>query len=212
MPTRARSRGRSVLGSLTEMPSTVIVPCANGSRPFTHLISVDLPEPDGPQTTTTSPLATWVLQSSSTWAWPYHFERLRISIMIPVANFLANSGDTFLQLLHGQRQAEADGEVDQGREHDHFHRPIVVLAHDIGRLEHVLGADRIHQRGVLKQHDGLRQQYRDHVPHGLRQYHMDHGLRLTEAQRPGRIDLAARHALDAGAHDLAIEGRLEGGE
>jgi hypothetical protein len=36
-------------------------PCWKGSRPLTHLISVDLPEPDGPQTTTTSPLATVVL-------------------------------------------------------------------------------------------------------------------------------------------------------
>ena len=81
MPTRARSRGRSVFGSLTETPSTVIVPWVKASRPFTHLISVDLPEPEGPQTTTTSPLATWVLQSFSTWVGPYHFETLRISIM-----------------------------------------------------------------------------------------------------------------------------------
>jgi hypothetical protein len=28
----------------------------NGSSALTHLISVDLPEPEGPQTTTTSPL------------------------------------------------------------------------------------------------------------------------------------------------------------
>ena len=66
MPMRARSFGRSVRLSLTEMPSTVILPSWNGSSPLTHLISVDLPEPEGPQTTTTSPLATWVVQFFST--------------------------------------------------------------------------------------------------------------------------------------------------
>ena len=67
MPMRARSLGRSVLRSPTEMPSTVMMPSWNGSSPLTHLISVDLPEPEGPHTTTTSPLATSVEQSFSTW-------------------------------------------------------------------------------------------------------------------------------------------------
>ena len=67
MPTRARSFGRSVLGSLTLMPSRMISPPWNGSSALTHLISVDFPEPDGPQTTTTSPLATLVVQSFSAW-------------------------------------------------------------------------------------------------------------------------------------------------
>ena len=72
MPMRARSLGRLVLRSPTEMPSTVIAPSWNGSSPLTHLISVDLPEPEGPQTTTTSPLATPVVQRLSTCALPYH--------------------------------------------------------------------------------------------------------------------------------------------
>lgn len=57
IPTRERSFARSVFLSLTTMPSTVISPCCTGSRPLTVLISVDLPEPDGPQTTTTSPFS-----------------------------------------------------------------------------------------------------------------------------------------------------------
>ncbi len=73
MPTRARSFGRSVLGSLTLMPSRMISPSWIGSSALTHLISVDLPEPDGPHTTTTSPLATLVVQSFSAWkVGPYH--------------------------------------------------------------------------------------------------------------------------------------------
>ncbi|CFO70281.1 Uncharacterised protein [Bordetella pertussis] len=44
-------------------------------------MSVDLPEPDGPQTTTTSPLATLVTQSLSTCVAPYHLLTFLISIM-----------------------------------------------------------------------------------------------------------------------------------
>ncbi len=36
-------------------PTTVAVPCWKGSSPFMHRISVDFPEPDGPQSTTFSP-------------------------------------------------------------------------------------------------------------------------------------------------------------
>jgi len=66
MPTRERSFDSLVFGSPTEVPSTMISPAWKGSRPLTHLISVDLPEPEGPQTTTTSPLLTEVEQSLST--------------------------------------------------------------------------------------------------------------------------------------------------
>ena len=66
MPTRERSFDRLVLLSDSEMPSTTISPLWNGSSPFTVLISVDFPEPDGPHTTTTSPLSTLVVQLVST--------------------------------------------------------------------------------------------------------------------------------------------------
>ena len=70
----ARAQFRQVgLGSLTLMPSRMISPSWNGSSALTHLISVDFPEPEGPHTTTTSPLATLrgaVLQHLE--ARPYH--------------------------------------------------------------------------------------------------------------------------------------------
>ena len=72
MPMRARSLDRLAAGSPTDTPSTVIVPRWKGSRPLTVLIRVDFPEPDGPQMTITSPLLTVVVQSVSTWNWPYH--------------------------------------------------------------------------------------------------------------------------------------------
>ena len=81
MPMRERSFGRSVFGSSTEMPSTTTFPFWNGSSAFTHLMSVDLPDPDGPQTTTTSPLSTLVVQFVSTWKVPYHLLTPFISII-----------------------------------------------------------------------------------------------------------------------------------
>jgi len=66
MPTRLRSLGRLVFGSVRLMPSTTISPFWNGSSALTVLISVDLPLPDGPQTTTTSPFLMLVVQSVST--------------------------------------------------------------------------------------------------------------------------------------------------
>src|ERR1700754_5230719 len=76
MPMRARNFGRFVALSPTETPSTVIVPAWNGSSPLVHLISVLLPEPDGPQTTTTSPRATLAEHSFRIWVAPYHFADL----------------------------------------------------------------------------------------------------------------------------------------
>src|SRR5262245_4379113 len=81
MPMRDRSFGRLVFGSPTEIPSTVMVPSWNGSSALTHLIKVDLPDPDGPHTTTTSPLATSAEQFFSTWILPYHLLTLLIVIM-----------------------------------------------------------------------------------------------------------------------------------
>ncbi len=67
IPTCARSFGRSVFGAPTEIPFTTISPCWKVSSPFTHLMSVDLPDPEGPQTTITSPFSTWVEQSFRAW-------------------------------------------------------------------------------------------------------------------------------------------------
>ncbi len=64
------------------MPSTVIVPPWIGSKALTVLMSVDLPDPDGPQTTTTSPLSTLVVQFFSTWkVGLYHLLTASMEIM-----------------------------------------------------------------------------------------------------------------------------------
>src|SRR5437899_10843965 len=72
MPMRERSFGRLVFGSPTDTPSTVILPFSKASSAFTHLMSVDLPLPEGPHTPTTSPLAASLDQPVSTGQVPDH--------------------------------------------------------------------------------------------------------------------------------------------
>jgi hypothetical protein len=63
------------------MPLTIDLALLEGSSALTVLIRVDLPEPDGPQTTTTSPLWMVTEQSFSTCTGPYHLETFLILIM-----------------------------------------------------------------------------------------------------------------------------------
>jgi preprotein translocase subunit SecY len=51
----AAQLGQVGLGVVQLMPSTTMSPFWKGSSALMVLISVDLPEPEGPQTTTTSP-------------------------------------------------------------------------------------------------------------------------------------------------------------
>ena len=56
MPTSLRISRRFFLVSSRGMPSTTMVPLSMSSRPLRQRRNVDLPEPEGPMTTTTSPL------------------------------------------------------------------------------------------------------------------------------------------------------------
>src|ERR1700761_9572323 len=147
MPTRARSFGRLVLRSLTLMPSIEIWPSWNGSSALTHLISVDLPEPDGPHTTTTSPLATLVVQSFSAWKiGVYHLLTWLISIM---KLSLTDNGDVGLQTADAERRGAGNHEIDQSGEQVHFDQPAVALRHVAGSPQKIRNRQHIDQRGVL---------------------------------------------------------------
>src|SRR5688572_10137385 len=176
MPTLDRNFGRLVFGSPTEMLSTVIAPFWKGSRPFTHLMRVDLPLPEGPHTTTTSPFATSVEQSASTWKVPYHLETLRREII----GFLTEDGESGLQALHVLRGGEAHDEVDERDEQIHLHQAAVAVGDFRGGAEEVGSRDHVHERSVLEQDDGLRKQHRQHVAEGLRQDHVPHHLPVVE--------------------------------
>src|SRR3954465_241078 len=179
MPTRARSFGKSAFGSLSLMPSTTIWPFWNGSSALTHLTSVDLPEPDGPHTTTTSPLATLVVQSFSAWNAPYHLSTWLISIM---KFSLMDKGDPGLQAPDPERCKTGNDEVDRGREQIHLDQPAVALRDLAGGAEKIGNRHHVNQRGALEQHDGLGQQHRQHVAERLRQHDVAHGLPIGQAE------------------------------
>src|SRR5215212_5829959 len=173
MPTWLRSLGRFVFGSFTCTPLTKISPFWIGSRPLTHLIKVDLPEPEGPHTTTTSPLDTQVVQSFRTWNSAYHLLTRLISIM-PAP--LAHDGDARLQAADERRGRKRHHEIDGGGEEIHLDEPPVALRHLGGGAEKVGDREHVHERGVLEQDDGLGQEHRDHVAEGLRQHDVGHHL------------------------------------
>ena len=72
MPTSARSFDRLTPLPAIDSPYTQISPCWMGSRRLTQRMSVLLPDPEGPHTTTTSPGATSSVTSFSTWSGPNH--------------------------------------------------------------------------------------------------------------------------------------------
>src|SRR6266702_3816797 len=157
MPILERSLGRSVFGSPTETPSIRISPFWNGSKPFTHLMSVDLPLPEGPHTTTTSPFFTSVEQPVSTWKLPYHL----LTFFIEIMRASPDDGDAFLQALHQRRQAVGDEGI-------HLDQAVVAVRDLRGGAKEIRGGDHVHERGVLEQDDRLREEHRQHVAEGLR--------------------------------------------
>src|SRR5882757_1924448 len=70
-----------VAGSPRRWPSTMRSPSLIASRPLMQRISVDLPEPLGPHTTTTSRGSTLSVMSFSTLSAPNHLLTPRKSIM-----------------------------------------------------------------------------------------------------------------------------------
>src|SRR5256885_6791453 len=94
-------------------------------------IIVDLPEPEGPQTTTRSPRLTARLTSRSSWNSPYHLCTLASSIIgrsaasgavasIVIARPPASAAPSLVEIpfdhLAVFRHEEAEGPVDQGHE------------------------------------------------------------------------------------------------
>ena len=73
MPTCLRIASIALTSSASSTPSTTSRPCWCSSSRLMQRISVDLPEPEGPQMTMRSPLATSRSMSRSTWKLlPYH--------------------------------------------------------------------------------------------------------------------------------------------
>src|ERR1051325_10508313 len=189
-------------------------------------IIVDLPEPEGPQTTTRSPLPTSRLMSVSTWKSPYHLCTWRISMTAPFAAPASLSAiraspprlalpaavELTLQHLAVARHEKAEAEVDRGGEHVSLGRealPGGVGQRGVDRAEQVEEADDDDQRGVLEGADEAVDQRRDHHRQGLRQHEQPGAPRIAQPERVGRLDLPFRDRLQPAAHDLR---EIGGGE
>ena len=72
MPTSARTASTFLPPAVSSMPSTTMRPFCTVSSRLMQRISVDLPEPEGPQITMRSPARTDRSMSVSTWKLPYH--------------------------------------------------------------------------------------------------------------------------------------------
>ncbi len=81
MPMSLRTASMFFSESSSVMPSTITVPCSCVSSRLRQRISVDLPEPDGPQTTMRSPRFTVSEMSRSTWKSPNHLFRPSMRMM-----------------------------------------------------------------------------------------------------------------------------------
>src|SRR2546426_1181776 len=110
------------------------------------------------------------------------------------------------------REAVRDDEVHHGHEAVHLDQAVVAVRDLGGSAQEIGGGDHVHERGVLEQDDGLREEHRQHVAERLRQDDPGHGLPVVQAERVARPHLAARDRLDARAHDLAVVRGLEHGE
>ena len=88
MPTSSRTEPTLRPPALRSMPLTTMRPFCTVSRWLMQRISVDLPEPEGPQTTMRSPARTFRLMSVSTWNLPNHLSTPSMRMMgsIPAAD------------------------------------------------------------------------------------------------------------------------------
>ena len=81
---------------------------------------------------------------------------------------------------------------------------------DLGRRAQEVGRrNDVNEGGVLEQHDGLRQQDRQHVTDRLRKKNINVGVQLREPERLAGHILPRRNRTEAGPHDLGVIGRLE---
>src|SRR5439155_7214063 len=176
-----------------------------------HRIIVDLPEPDGPQTTTLSPRPTTRLISFSTWNSPYHLWTACISIIeaglgaragIASAALLIDSpprslaapalAERAFEHLAVARHEEAEAEIDRRGEDVGFGGealPAGVGQRGVGGIQQVEQPDDQHERGVLEGADEIVDQRRDHHRQSLRQYDQPGAPPIAEAERVGRLDL-----------------------
>src|SRR3990170_4862548 len=234
IPTSLRTASTLRMSSLSSIPSTTTRPRLCRSRRLMQRIIVDLPEPEGPATTTPSPDRIARLIPRRTCSLPNHLCTLSSRMMcwpsraalvpagwVAVALWVVSIGPILLPFSQPQpllqdaaavrHQVGEDEVADQQEDVDLLR----VLQVPVDRQQRPAGPHQVaqaddHGEGrVLEEADELPHQRRDHVLHRLRQDDETHRLHGGEPHRPGRFRLPAGYRLDAGADDLP---HIGGGE
>src|SRR5688572_27641679 len=204
MPTSRRTVSMVRVSSwLSSTPSTITRPLWCDSSPLTQRISVDLPEPDGPQTTTFSPRPTARSTSRSAWNEANHLLTLISSIIGASFAFKAPAV---------ARHGGAERKVHQRDENVRFDAepgPRRLVERDLDRRQQVEQADDQHQRSVLEEGDEGVDQRRHRDAQRLRQDDEVRAAPVRQRERLRRVVLAARDRLQAAADHL---GEVGGGE
>src|ERR1700704_5302741 len=169
MPTSRRISSIFFKSLVSSMPSTMIWPFWCSSSRLMQRISVDLPEPEGPQMTMRSPLWTVRLMSFSTWNWPYHLWTASRLIMtsseICIAAVAAGMGASLalvsavkfaFQVLAVARHAETESEIydrDEGECGVDRSEPVRVAGRGLRHAQQLDLADDQHQCRIHEQAD-----------------------------------------------------------
>src|SRR5947209_10194131 len=212
MPISRRTSSILRRSSVNSMPSTITRPRCQSSMRLIQRSSVDLPPPDGPQTTMRSPRMTLRSMSRSTWNVPNHLLRPTIStatsfsvVRMASANPRVDASDRrswppslmfstrplgVQSPLHEQRIArhpEADEKIDHAGEHEsgeqrHRSGPGRVGKGGTQLSEQVEDRDDQHQRGVLEQRDEGIDHSRYDEAQRLRQDDQSHHAPITRSE------------------------------
>src|SRR5437762_604895 len=186
MPTSRRIASMFLRSEVSSMPATMMRPCWCSSNRLMQRIIVDLPEPEGPHTTTFSPRPTTRLMSFSTWNSPYHLWTACISMidgagawtgMASAALLIAPLPLTAMAAIQGAleplavaRHEKTETEIDRRDKDIGFAGealPIRVGERGVRRIQQVEQADDQHERGVLERADKIVDERRDHHRQGL---------------------------------------------
>src|SRR6056297_1014975 len=208
MPTSRRTSRIAASSSLSSTPSTSMVPASCTSRRLMQRMSVDFPEPEGPQMTTRSPSATSRSTSLSASKLP---KRLVTPCMWIATSATVEPRAPF-EIGAVARQAEDEDEIDECHEDvdlDVIGSPLPPADGGRPRGGDLEDSDDRDDGGFLEGDDHLVDRRGQGVSERLRQDDVEDGRAVAHPQRLGGFFLAGRDRLDAGADDLGLIGGIE---
>ena len=213
MPTPRRTASMSTSGSVTSTPSTTTCPLVGTSSRLTHRSSVDLPDPDGPMTQTTSPRSTLRSMPRRTSFLPNRLVSPWTTTAgpapcVPVTRTLSVAG---LEPPCDEAERDRDDQIAQTGDEDR--RDVRLRSGEVPAVLGELPLRRAGRRGDSTSELSLNSRTSSLVrggsddPESLRDDDARHRPRVRHAEGPRCFGLALRDGLDACADRLGHVGR-----